>query len=433
MTADDTVEALARLVGTEPDPSAVRAELEAVKAGIVRATSQIDGGETPPPDADLGERVDYLAAAAETDRLVVTDDGDAASEASRSVGGGSAGGRSDTGAGRAGDADAAEPDRGATSADAAEGSDAVATAARRVAERRDGLSRDATRLLDALDGGSRETVEAALADAVDAFDAAGAVASLDASRESARRAVAGATTEAEALGDTPAATAVRDRLAELQSLAERVDETNRPLAYAVQTEATFYRETLIDALAATEGDEVAADDAYTRDDADDGPADTAADATPDTAADATPDTAADATPDTAADATPDTAAERATEEATGQPTADETTADETWSDGTDGAAADADTPVSERVTDVAERRREITELYVNRREDHNHSIPLLFLRTADTLRERAETAMTDGDATRAAATAEAAAELLDTVESLYERNEYSVMLRRLRG
>lgn len=99
--------------------------------------------------------------------------------------------------------------------------------------------------------------------------------------------------------------------------------------------------------------------------------------------------------------------------------------------GEDAASAggDADPGVDE----VGDRRAEIEDRYVDGRRDHNHSIPLHFLSLVDALLDDAERAAADGDRARASGLAAAADETLDHVEQLYERNEYSVMLRRLRG
>lgn len=103
----------------------------------------------------------------------------------------------------------------------------------------------------------------------------------------------------------------------------------------------------------------------------------------------------------------------------------------------DDADADADgddaAAVAERLSSVSSRREAIRERYVDSRSDHNHSIPTYFLALADDLVEAAEAAADDGDDRRARALVRATEELLDRVEGLYERNEYSVMLRRLRG
>jgi len=66
------------------------------------------------------------------------------------------------------------------------------------------------------------------------------------------------------------------------------------------------------------------------------------------------------------------------------------------------------------------------------RADHNHSIPRHFLTLSEDLAADADEAMAS-DPDRAAGLLLAADSLLDHIEALYERNEYSVMLRRLRG
>ncbi|WP_115865334.1 coiled-coil domain-containing protein [Halorussus litoreus] len=102
----------------------------------------------------------------------------------------------------------------------------------------------------------------------------------------------------------------------------------------------------------------------------------------------------------------------------------------------DGAAMEASGSakgVGERREAVADRREEVEDRYVDGRRDHNHSIPLHFLSLVDALLDDAEGAAAGGDDARAAGMVAAADETLDYVENLYERNEYSVMLRRLRG
>lgn len=82
---------------------------------------------------------------------------------------------------------------------------------------------------------------------------------------------------------------------------------------------------------------------------------------------------------------------------------------------------------------VADRRASIEKQYVDGRRDHNHSIPLHFLSLVDILLDEAETAAAEGDANRSSGLLDAADRTISHVEQLYERNEYSVMLRRLRG
>ncbi|CCQ37086.1 uncharacterized protein Nmlp_2939 [Natronomonas moolapensis 8.8.11] len=70
--------------------------------------------------------------------------------------------------------------------------------------------------------------------------------------------------------------------------------------------------------------------------------------------------------------------------------------------------------------------------FVSVRPDHNHSIPKHFLGLAEELTTDAEKELTDRPE-RAAGILLAADALIDHVKALYQRNEYSVMLRRLRG
>ncbi|WP_324664309.1 hypothetical protein [Haloarcula sediminis] len=81
---------------------------------------------------------------------------------------------------------------------------------------------------------------------------------------------------------------------------------------------------------------------------------------------------------------------------------------------------------------VARRIEAIENDYVSVRADHNHSIPRHFLTLTEELAAEADEAMAS-DPDRAAGLLLAADSLLDHIEALYERNEYSVMLRRLRG
>jgi hypothetical protein len=70
--------------------------------------------------------------------------------------------------------------------------------------------------------------------------------------------------------------------------------------------------------------------------------------------------------------------------------------------------------------------------FVPVRADHNHIITKHFLELADAPCDRARRTG-DEQPQQAAGQLAAASDLLDHVEELYERNEYSVMLRRLRG
>jgi len=103
--------------------------------------------------------------------------------------------------------------------------------------------------------------------------------------------------------------------------------------------------------------------------------------------------------------------------------------------GVDGgpAGAGSDAAVEDRLEDVRERRAAFERTYVEERSDHNHSIPLYFLSLVDEAVEDAGDDLAAGRTDRAAGTAAVAERLLDHVEGLYEQNQYSVMLRSLRG
>ncbi|WP_408960442.1 hypothetical protein [Natrinema sp. 74] len=70
--------------------------------------------------------------------------------------------------------------------------------------------------------------------------------------------------------------------------------------------------------------------------------------------------------------------------------------------------------------------------YIGVRADHNHTIPRHFLSLANDLRAEAQR-INDERPMHAAGLCSAADEILAHIEALYEQNEYSVMLRRLRG
>ncbi|WP_323676773.1 hypothetical protein [Halorubellus sp. PRR65] len=90
-----------------------------------------------------------------------------------------------------------------------------------------------------------------------------------------------------------------------------------------------------------------------------------------------------------------------------------------------------DAQPSDLVASVADRIDEV-EGYYERRDDHNHTIPRHFVSLARSLHEDGRSyASTDPDRARGLLTAADA--LLEHVEDLYERNQYSIMLRRLRG
>jgi len=88
--------------------------------------------------------------------------------------------------------------------------------------------------------------------------------------------------------------------------------------------------------------------------------------------------------------------------------------------------------VDEQIDGIESRIDAIRTEYVNVRADHNHTIPNHFLELADSLCSRARQ-LEERQPQQAAGVLAAAAELLGHIEQLYERNEYSVMLRRLRG
>jgi hypothetical protein len=82
--------------------------------------------------------------------------------------------------------------------------------------------------------------------------------------------------------------------------------------------------------------------------------------------------------------------------------------------------------------DIEHRIEEIQTEYISVRADHNHSIPRHFLDLAESMSNDARGEL-DKNPDRAAGVLIATDRLLDRVESLYQQNEYSVMLRRLRG
>lgn len=88
--------------------------------------------------------------------------------------------------------------------------------------------------------------------------------------------------------------------------------------------------------------------------------------------------------------------------------------------------------ISQQTRDIESRIDAIRTEYVDVRADHNHTIPNHFLELADSLCSRAQR-LDGSQSQQAAGILAAAAELLGHIEQLYERNEYSVMLRRLRG
>ncbi|WP_430505594.1 hypothetical protein [Haloparvum sp. PAK95] len=102
----------------------------------------------------------------------------------------------------------------------------------------------------------------------------------------------------------------------------------------------------------------------------------------------------------------------------------------------DGSAPEADDEAADldaELERVRQRRAAIEREYVDQRADHNHSIPLYFLSLVDAELEDAADDADDGHTRRAAGTIESLDAVLDHVEGLYEQNQYSVMLRSLRG
>jgi hypothetical protein len=103
----------------------------------------------------------------------------------------------------------------------------------------------------------------------------------------------------------------------------------------------------------------------------------------------------------------------------------------------DGAFESSDAGSSQslngRLDALRERRQSVEQEYVDGRSDHNHSIPLYFLSLVDTAIEDAADHLNAGRSDEAAGTIDVAEALLDHVEGLYEQNQYSVMLRSLRG
>lgn len=100
---------------------------------------------------------------------------------------------------------------------------------------------------------------------------------------------------------------------------------------------------------------------------------------------------------------------------------------------TDADTSDGHSDASSAVEALSERRSALRSQYVDQRTDHNHSIPMFFLSLTETLESEARDALQTGEPDRARGLIEATDELFDRIEGLYERNEYSVMLRRLRG
>ncbi|GAA0203553.1 hypothetical protein [Halobaculum roseum] len=271
-------------------------------------------------------------------------------------------------------AEAAEDADSGSAADGAPGSEA----ARRVRANNRAECEPARDLLDGVASDDPEEVADALREGVDALNEAATVrnltADVDADDVAARVRSLGETVSGI---DGPVADAIGDRVDRLDAMLERADASNAVVPYAVREEVAFYERDLLPLLES-------------------GTAGGAAD-----------------TDVTAADGSV----------AGGAVGGDATGDDAGTAVGDAGAAVDA----------LDERRREIRSRYVDSRTDHNHSIPMFFLSLTETMEERAREALSAGEEGRAQGIASAADDLLDRVEALYERNEYSVMLRRLRG
>lgn len=87
---------------------------------------------------------------------------------------------------------------------------------------------------------------------------------------------------------------------------------------------------------------------------------------------------------------------------------------------------------SQLLNDVERRIETIEDEYISVRNDHNHSIPRHFLELAKLMVADASEELKESP-DRAEGMLIAAEGLVDRVEALYQQNEYSVMLRRLRG
>lgn len=83
-------------------------------------------------------------------------------------------------------------------------------------------------------------------------------------------------------------------------------------------------------------------------------------------------------------------------------------------------------------TDIRSRLETIENEYIGTRTDHNHAIPRHFLSLAVALCDEAQRLQQE-QPERAVGVLTATDDLLTAIENLYDRNEFSVMLRRLRG
>ncbi|SDY79044.1 coiled-coil domain-containing protein [Halopenitus persicus] len=230
----------------------------------------------------------------------------------------------------------------------------VRTAVRRARESATPRSREARDLFEALEAGRTDPAADALETAATRLDEmATARSMLDSVSPGDVSELATSIDDRLADHDGPVADRLAERVEELESRLDRIDETNRVLLFAAHEELTFYDRQLLATL----------------DSAD---------------------------------------------------------------DSGNGAATDAEA-VSERVSSLRERRETIETDYVEERSDHNHSIPLYFLSIADTYLTEAEDRLDAGRPERAAGICAVTEAVIDHVEGLYDQNQYSVMLRSLRG
>lgn len=99
-----------------------------------------------------------------------------------------------------------------------------------------------------------------------------------------------------------------------------------------------------------------------------------------------------------------------------------------------GDSADTgDVGLTDDLERLRQRRDAIEHDYIDQRSDHNHSIPLYFLSLVDAGLEDVANDINAGHTNRAAGTIDQLEAVLEHVEGLYEQNQYSVMLRSLRG
>ena len=370
--SDDDLEEVAALLDTRPNADAIGTKLQKLDDRVERIASALE--IDTPADATSMETLSRLDTAV-ADGTVRRADESAASHGGGTSGsevGGDTGVGSESGGGDTGLGTDSESRRSSgTSSAGGAGDDRspASVAATRVSDRLDAPSRPTRRLLETLQDGSVSEIEDALATAADKTDRASMIDSLETDRRKLRQRLDEAQQTATDRLDGTAADTLTDRIDTLRGRLDRADDQNPAVPSAIDSELTLYRETLFDLLAAD------SDPSHS------GPTD-----------------------------------------AGGAPS---------------GPPSDDPQPGGENSTaDVAairDRRREITERYVNQRDDHSHTIPLLFLSSVDTLAERAEEAAAAGRDANADGICTATEELLDAIEALYKRNQYSVMLRQLRG